>query len=178
MLNPAALLLPTVYDDLLHLAHARLARFRPSETLSPTDLVHEVYLRLVEGRHARFEGCRHFFFAAARAMRDILVEKTRQKASLKRGGGTVKVMLDDQEIAVAPPRGQVLDLTRALEKLARAYPECARVVRLSYFSGLTHPEIGKALGISRATVERRWARARSWLQRELSARKHATGMTL
>lgn len=169
--QPASMLLGMVYDELRRLARAKVARVGPMETLTPTELVHEAYVRLTEGRRTSFEGRRHFFFAADRAMRDILVEKARQKASLKRGRGTVKVTLDGFEIAAPAPRDQVLDLNRALAKLEQASPECAQVVMLSYCGGLTHPEIGEVLGISRATVERRWAHARAWLRQELSGDK-------
>jgi len=159
---------PLVYDELRRLARARIARVGPAETFTPTDLVHETYVRLADGRRDTFEGRRHFFFAAARTMRDILVEKARRKASLKRGGDAVKVTLDGFEVAVGEPRVNLLDLNRALDRLERESPERAHVVMLSYFGGLTHPEIGEVLGISRATVERRWAYARAWLRRELS----------
>lgn len=167
----APTLLPQVYDELRRLARARMARVGPGEMLTPTELVHETYLRLADGRRDTFEGRRHFFFAAARAMRDILVEAARRKSSLKRGGGTVQVSLEGAEGAVVAPRLQALDLDRALRKLEGVSPERARVVMLSFFGGLTHPEIGAVLGISRATVERRWGHARTWLRRELAGRR-------
>lgn len=170
----ASVLLPKVYDELLCLARTRLARCPASGVGAPGELVHEAYLRLVAGGRTDFEGRRHLIFTAARAMGDIVVEKRRQQASLKRGGHTEHVTLDTQEIAVTAPEGQALDLMRALEGLESECRENAEVVRLKYFNGLTQPEIGEALGISRATVERRWARARIWLRRHLSPPQKAT----
>jgi RNA polymerase sigma factor (TIGR02999 family) len=162
--SAAALLLPLVYEELRHLARARIARLGRDQTLTPTELVHETYLRLA-GR-SRFDGRRHFFFAASRAMRDYLVERARRKASLKRGGGYRLVPADDLA-AIATPREDLLDLERALARLERENSAAARVVALSYFGGLTHPEIAEVLGLSLATVERRWVYCRAWLRREL-----------
>ena len=170
-LQAADVLLPAVYDDMLRLARTRLARFRPMEILAPSELVHEVYVRLSERRHSRFEGSRHLFFAAARAMGDILVERCRQQASLKRGGGVAVVTLDIANMTVEAPACRSFDLAHALEQLERECPQSAQVVRLSFFYGFTHPEVGEVMGISRATVERRWASARIWLRRELSTER-------
>jgi RNA polymerase sigma factor (TIGR02999 family) len=163
----AARLLPLVYEELRRLARARLARHGPDQTLTPTELVHETYLRLA-GRRDGFEGRSHFFFAASRAMRDYMVERVRRKASLKRGGAYSRVPAADH-VAIAAPREDLLDLERALSKLERESPAASRVVVLSYFGGLTHPEIAEVLGLSRATVERRWVYCRAWLRRELSS---------
>ncbi len=162
-----AQLLAVVYDELRRLARARLAHLGPNESLTPTELVHEAYLRMV-ARPTSFEGRRHFFFAASRAMRDILVENARRKASSKRGGGYRREEVDGEKIAVETPPEEILDLHLALEKLERESADRAQVVLLSYFGGLTHLEIAEVLGMSRATVERRWTYARSWLRRELS----------
>ena len=167
-LRAAERLLPLVYGELRRLARARMARLGPRETLTPTDLVHETYLRLVGGKHDSFEGRRHFFFAASRAMRDIMVENVRRRTSLKRGGAWLRVALESDEITVETPGERFLDLTFALRKLEHENPDRAQVVLLSYFGGLTHPEIAETLGLSRATVERRWSYARAWLRRELS----------
>lgn len=164
----AECLLPEVYDELRRLARSRLARFGIQETLTPTELVHETYLRLACAEHNRFEGCRHFFFAASRSMRDLMVESARRKASLKRGGQTCRVLLEDAGIAVERPAENLLDLDAALCKLERANPSRAQVVQLRYFGGFTHPEIAEIMGLSLATVERRWSYARAWLRRELA----------
>lgn len=163
-----AFVLETAYDDLRRLARAKVARAGFKETLTPTELVHETYLRLAASRSSHFEERRHFFFTADRAMRDILVEKTRQQTSLKRGFGIHRVELDEVQVGTTWWCDQGVDLDRALAKLGRKRPQLAQVVRLSFFDGLTHPEISRRLGISRATVERRWADARAWLRRELS----------
>jgi RNA polymerase sigma factor (TIGR02999 family) len=164
----AARLLPLVYDELRHLARARMARLGPYQTLTPTELVHEAYLRVMDGSSAGFEGRRHFFFAASRAMRDIVVESFRRRACRKRGGDQRRIALEDAEIAIEGFRENLLDLDRALRKLEAESPERAQVVLLSYFGGLTHPEISVVLGLSLATVERRWCYSRAWLKRELS----------
>jgi RNA polymerase sigma factor (TIGR02999 family) len=164
----AAHLMPLLYEELRRLAQARVARLGPGQTLSPTELVHETYLRISGGRDYDFEGRRHFFFAASRAMRDILVERVRHKASLKRGGGYLRVAIDGVDVTVAAPREDLLDVDRALAKLEREHPSRARVVELIYFGGLTAPETAEVMGMSLATVERRWSYARAWLRRELS----------
>lgn len=161
-------LLTMVYDELRRLARNRVARLTPGQTLTPTELVHEAYLRISRGETASFEGRRHFFFAATRAMRDILVENARRKASLKRGGDWLRVDLEGAGVEVAAPREDVMDLDRALGKLECSRPDGARVVQLHYFGGLTIPEIAEVTGTSQATVKRRWSYARAWLQRELS----------
>ncbi|HYX23956.1 MAG TPA: ECF-type sigma factor [Thermoanaerobaculia bacterium] len=166
--DAAARLLPLVYEELRRLARARMARLGPGQTLTPTELVHEAYLRVAGGKHDSFEGRRHFFFAVSRAMRDLIVESARRKGSLKRGGNSLRLSLETAEIAIESPQENVLALDLALQKLERESPDRARVVQLSYFGGLTHPEIAQVLGLSRATVERRWSYARIWLRRELS----------
>jgi RNA polymerase sigma factor (TIGR02999 family) len=167
-LERAAHLVPLLYEELRRLAQARIARLGPDQTLSPTELVHETYLRISSGQEYDFEGRRHFFFAASRAMRDILVERVRHKASLKRGGGYLRVAIDGVDVMVAAPREDLLDVDRALAKLERECPDRARVVELIYFGGLTAPETAEVMGMSLATVERRWSYARAWLRRELS----------
>lgn len=160
-------LLPLVYDELHRLARAQLARFAPDLALTPTEVVHEAYLRIWRNEPVTFEGHRHFFFVAIRAMRDVLVENARRKDSLKRGGDHTRVTM--AEVGIAMPSEDVRELYRALEKLEREKPENARVVRLRYFGGLTHEEIAEVTGCSRATVKRRWTQARAWLRRELSS---------
>jgi RNA polymerase sigma factor (TIGR02999 family) len=164
----AARLLPLVYDELLRLARARMARLGPGQTLTPTELVHEAYLRVVTGKRECFEGRRHFIFAVSRAMSDLLVEGARRTGSLKRGGNYLRLPVEVAEVTTTYPQENLLDLAFALKKLERESPGQAQVVRLSYFGGLTHPEIAQVLGLSRATVERRWNYARIWLRRQLS----------
>jgi RNA polymerase sigma factor (TIGR02999 family) len=166
--EPAARLLPLVYDELRRLARSRMARLGPGQTLTPTELVHEAYLRVVDGKRDSFEGRRHFFFAVSRAMRDLLVEGARRRGSLKRGGNYLRLPVDVAELTTVDPQESILDLDFALRKLEQESPERAQVVLLSYFGGLTHPEIAEVLGLSRATVERRWTYARIWLRRALS----------
>ncbi len=164
----AAQLLPLVYDELRRLARARMACVRPGQTLTPTALVHEAYLRLADHRTDGFEGRRHFFFAASRAMRDIMIESARRKASRKHGGDFLRIELEGAQLALQAPQENLFDLDRALDKLEHASPDRAQVVLLSYFGGLTHPEIADVTGLSLATVERKWSYARAWLRRELS----------
>jgi RNA polymerase sigma factor (TIGR02999 family) len=162
-------LLPLVYDDLLRLASRRVARSGPGESLTPAELVHEAYLRLAGGTRRLFEGRHHFFFAANRAMRDLMVESARRRATSRRGGGCRVVDWVEAETVIAE-RKDFADLHRALLRLACQDRDCARIVVLSYFVGLTHPEIAAVTGVSRATVERRWTSARAWLRRELGGR--------
>jgi RNA polymerase sigma factor (TIGR02999 family) len=172
--DSAARLLPLVYDELRRLAKARMARLGPGQTLTPTELVHEAYLRVAGGKRDSFEGRRHFFFAISRAMHDLLVEAARRRGSQKRGGNFLLLPFEAAELAPADPLENLLDLELALGKLERESPDRAQVVLLSYFGGLTHPEIAEVMGLSRATVERRWSYARVWLRRELS-RQSANG---
>lgn len=166
--HTAAQLLPLVYDELLRVARARMGRARPGEMLTPTELVHEAYLRMAGGQTSSFEGRRHFLFSACRAMRDVKVEIARRRTSRKRGGDYLRVELEEAEIVITPPRENVMDLDRALSKLKRQRPDRAQVVELRYFGGLTEAEIAVAMGLSLTTVKRRWRDVRAWLLRELS----------
>jgi RNA polymerase sigma factor (TIGR02999 family) len=162
----AAALLPLVYDQLRRLASSKMREQRPEHTLQATALVHEAYLRLVDEAGVRqWEGRRHFFAAAAEAMRCILVDNARAKNRLKRGGGSdrQRLSLDHIEATIARPSEDLLALDEALTALARAHPEKAQLVKLRYFAGLTIDEAARALGISTATAERRWAFSRAWL---------------
>lgn len=161
-------LLPLIYDGLICLACNRLARYGPREYLHPAELVHEAFLRVMRNKRASFEGGRHLFFLISRSMRDLLVEGIRRNETGKRGRGSINVELEAVEVAVEPLRTELFDLKRALRRLADENPACAQIVILSYFAGLTHPEIADALKLSRATVERRWSQARTWLQEELA----------
>lgn len=164
----AHLLLPLVYDELRKLAAAKLARERPGQTLQATALVHDAWLRLVGAEEPVAWNSRgHFFGAAAEAMRRILVDRARQKARVRHGGGLERVDLEQVTLATEDPDETVLAVHEALEKLARQSPTKAEIVKLHYFTGLEYPEIARALGLSLSTVERHWAYARSWIYREL-----------
>jgi RNA polymerase sigma factor (TIGR02999 family) len=160
----ASRLLPLVYDELRQLAAQKLAHEAPGQTPQPTALVHEAYLRLVgEAEQPHWDNRGHFFAAAAEAMRRILVENARRKQAVKRGGDRTRVHLDMNQVAVPEVREDLLALDEALDRLAAADPEAARLVQLRYFAGLTLAEAAKVLGISPRTVDRLWAYARAWL---------------
>jgi RNA polymerase sigma factor (TIGR02999 family) len=162
-------LLPLVYDELRQLAAQRLAQETPGQTLQPTALVHEAYLRLVgggEGQH--WDSRAHFFGAAAEAMRRILVEQARRKGRLKRGGNRKRIDLDAAALASAAPE-DLLDVDDALTKLADEDPAAARIVQLRCFAGLSVEEAARALGLARSTAYEHWAYARAWLFHELGA---------
>jgi RNA polymerase sigma factor (TIGR02999 family) len=162
-------LLPLIYQELRKLAAARLAREKPGQTLQATALVHEAYLRLVEGGDAKPWNDRgHFFGAAAEAMRRILVENARRKGRGRHGGGLRRVDLDAGiSLAELPPDDNLLALDEALDRLAALDPKRAEVVKLRFFAGLTMPEVAGAMGVSLATAERYWTFARTWLFAEL-----------
>jgi RNA polymerase sigma factor (TIGR02999 family) len=160
-------LLPLLYEELRSLARARLAREGPGQSLQPTALVHEAFLRLVGERDPGWNGRGHFFGAAARAMRRILVERARAKGRLKRGGDQRRVDLEAVEPAVEPPPEQVLAVEEALERLEAKDTRKGKVVELRYFAGLTVPETAAVLGVSVGTVEREWRFIKAWLQVEL-----------
>jgi RNA polymerase sigma factor (TIGR02999 family) len=162
-------LLPLVYQELRNLAATRIAQESPGQTLQPTALVHEAYLRLVgpaDGK--RWKDCGHFFAAAAEAMRHILVDRARRKRRPKHGGGRRRLELDDD--VPAPPAGEhnLLALDHALTRLAADDPEAAQVVQLRYFAGLSVEQAAQSLGMSRATAYRHWTFARAWLLQQLA----------
>ena len=163
-------LLPLVYDELRRLAAQRLADEAPGQTLQPTALVHEAYLRLTgkDGAGQNWDDLGHFFAAAAEAMRRVLVENARRKRRVKRGGGRRRVALDAAESLVQAPSEDLLALDEALTRLTAHDPVKAEVVKLRFFAGLTMPEIARTLNISPATAERYWTYARTWLYAELS----------
>lgn len=163
-------LLPLVYEELRKLAAAKLAQEQPGQTLQPTALVHEAWLRLVGPEEVRFRGRGHFFAAAAEAMRRILIDRARRKHSVKRGAGAQRVHLEDLEIAVQADDDTLLEVNEAVEKLSREDPDSAEFIKLRFFGGLTNVEAAQALGISERTARRHWSFARAWLYREL--RKH------
>jgi RNA polymerase sigma factor (TIGR02999 family) len=166
--HAAAELLPLVYDELRRLAAARLASESPGHTLDATALVHEAYLRLVGDQ--KFDGRGHFFAAAAKAMRDILVDHARRKIALVHGGGRKRVDLDQVTIPLSDEHpAELLALDEALTRLEQHDRQAAELVKLRFFTGLKHQEAAEILGISRGDADRRWALARAWLYRCLSA---------
>ena len=161
-------LLPLVYDELRKLAAQRLAQEKPGQTLQATALVHEAYLRLVGPDNAPdWDSRGHFFAAAAEAMRRILVDSARRKASTKRGGGLERRMLDEAQLATDEDADDLLALDEALSQLAETDPEAARLVQLRYFAGLTTEQAAAALGISVRSAYYTWSYARSWLRRAI-----------
>jgi len=157
-------LLPLVYEELRNLAAQRLAQEKPGQTLQATALVHEAYLRLVDtDREQHWNSRGHFFAAAAEAMRRILVNRARAKGRLKRGGGRQRIDLENIDDPATASDDDLLDLDDALARLAGAYPECAELVKLRFFAGMTLEEAAAALGLPRRTADRQWAFARAWL---------------
>ncbi len=166
--HAAGQLLPLVYDELRRLAAQKMARESPDQTLQPTALVHEAYLRLVNGDEGgHWNGRGHFFGAAAEAMRRILVENARRKGRDKRGGDRKRVSLDQADFTQAASPEQLLALNQALEKLAAADEAAALLVKLRFFAGFSIEQAGETLEISRAAAYRLWSYARVWLHCEL-----------
>jgi RNA polymerase sigma factor (TIGR02999 family) len=166
--RPAADLLPAVYDELRRLAAALTQRLRPGQTLQATALVHEAYLRLVGDQDPGWQGRRHFFGAAARAMRQILIEQARRKASHKHGGRGRRIELADGMAFIEPPADDLLALDEAIRKLQDHQPHLAEIVMLRYFTGLSVEETADVLGESVRTVYRDWRHARTWLALEMT----------
>ena len=179
--HAAGQLLPLVYDELRRLAAQRLAHEGPGQTLQPTALVHEAYLRLVGGAREgeapgegeapaeqHWDGRGHFFAAAAEAMRRILVDNARKKRSVKHGGGLVRRGLEEAEVPAPEPREDLLALDEALTRFAATDRTSANLVQLRYFGGLSIPEAAQALGISPRQADRLWAYARAWLHQEIA----------
>jgi RNA polymerase sigma factor (TIGR02999 family) len=162
-------LMPLVYEELRRLARHYMSRERPGDTLQPTALVNEAYLRLVDQEDMRWENRAHFFGIAARIMRQVLVDRARARNAAKRGGGDYKLDLTD--ISDLPDQGSQLDvlaLDHALDGLASFDPQQSRIVELKFFGGLSIEETAVVIGVSPATVKREWALAKSWLFLELS----------
>jgi RNA polymerase sigma factor (TIGR02999 family) len=164
----AADLLPLVYNELRRLAHARLAQQTPGQTLTPTALVNEAYVRIADESQVSWTGKQHFFFAASRAMRDILVEQARRKTASKYGGGRQRHELDDACAVLEPPSDDVLAVHEALEELETRDPLKAQIVLLRYFTGLTMDETAAVLGLAERTLDRHWRYIRAWLMKRLS----------
>lgn len=173
-------LLPLVYDELRKLAAQKLAHEKPGQTLQPTALVHEAYLRLVaaggpSGEEAEWDSRGHFFAAAAEAMRRILVENARRKSRVKHGGQRQRVDLDEGQVPDRAPPEEILALDEALTQLAQEDATAARVVQMHFFAGLSIEETAQALGMSRATAYRHWTYARAWLRSAISGIGSAPG---
>ena len=168
----SAALLPLVYGDLRKLAAARMARLGPGQTLQATALVHEAYVRLVGSTDPGWQGRAHFFGAAAHAMRDILADHLQRKGSLKRGGHYRRVGENTAaEVSCDGPSDDVLVVEEALQEFEGEYARKAEVVTLSFFGGLTAPEIAEVLDLSTRTVERDWRFAKAWLNERLAGRE-------
>lgn len=163
-------LLPLVYEELRRLATFRMARESAGQTLQPTALVHEAWVRLVENRSRTWENRRHFFGAASEAMRRILIENARRKARVKHGAGQQRFDVAEMELAATTPDENVLLINEALEQLQVEDPERAQVVVLKFFGGLTIEEIAETLGLSKRTVDRHWLCAKNWLFEQLQAK--------
>jgi RNA polymerase sigma factor (TIGR02999 family) len=161
-------LLPLVYEELRQLAAARLAQERPGQTLQPTALVHEAYLRLVQDDSRHWNSRGHFFVAAAEAMRRILIERARRKQRLRHGGGRRRLDLAQIDLRDEDAGEELLALDEALQRLAADEPVVAEVVNLRFFAGLTIERTAAALGVSVRTANRHWAYARAWLFQQLS----------
>ncbi len=168
--NQAALdqLYPLVYDELRRLAHRYLRRERKGHTLQTTALINEAYLRLVDQRHIRWENRSHFFGIAAKMMRRILVDHARRYEYAKRGGGAVKISLDEVAVVAKERARELLLLDEAMASLAKIDARRSHVVELRFFAGLSNEEIGEVLNISANTVMRDWNLARAWLYKELT----------
>ncbi len=157
-------LLPLVYDELRKFAAVKMAQEKPGQTLQPTALVHEAWLRLAGSEQDKTWNSRgHFFGAAAEAMRRILVESARRKARLRHGGELDRAPIDQIEIAAALPDERLVQVSEALDELDREAPEAAHVVKLRYFAGLTQEQVAQTMGISLRTAERHWTWAKAWL---------------
>ncbi len=167
-LQAAADLLPALYAELRSLAAALTARLPPGQTLQPTALVHEAYLKMVRGQDPGWEGRRHFFGAAARAMREILIDQARRKASGKHGGQGQRVELTEGLALIEPPADDLLALDDAIQRLQAEEPRLAEVVMLRYYAGLSVEETAEVVGRSDRTVKREWRQARAWLAGRLS----------
>ncbi|HVY69190.1 MAG TPA: sigma-70 family RNA polymerase sigma factor [Verrucomicrobiae bacterium] len=162
-------LLELLYGELRRLAASRMAQESPGQTLQPTALVHEAWLRLVGAKNPRFENRAHFFSAAAEAMRRILIDRARRKLTQRHGGGFERVDLEGRDLAAPAADEQLLAVHEILDRLAHDHPLQAEVVKLRYFVGMTNEQTAEALGISVATVKNYWTFARTWIFNELKS---------
>ncbi|MFO0888640.1 MAG: ECF-type sigma factor [Isosphaeraceae bacterium] len=159
-------LVPALYEELRRMAAARLAAEKPGQTIQPTALVHEAYLRLVGDQH--FASRAHFFAAAAEAMRRILVENARRKRSARRGGDAAREELREEHLLSEPREDDLLEIHEVLDRLEQHDPQAAALVKLRFFAGLEHREAAELLGLSRRAADRLWLLARTWLYRTLA----------
>ncbi len=164
-------LLPLVYEELRKLAAHKMAHELPNQTLQPTALVHEAWLRLVGSKNQNWDGRAHFFGAAAEAMRRILIDRARRKGALRHGGGQRHVDIQDVDVALPVDDEQLLAVSEALDKLAAIHKIEAELVKLRYFVGLTNDEAAEVLGVSPRTAKYYWSHARAWLYREIQGPK-------
>jgi RNA polymerase sigma factor (TIGR02999 family) len=160
-------LLPLLYEELRHLAAAKMANESGTQTLQPTALVHEAWLRLGGAKPGPWQNRGHFFGAAAEAMRRILIERARRRTRLKHGAGKTEEDISQLELSSPEPDERLLALNEALEKLQLKDPEKARVVLLKFFGGLTNSEAAETLGVTERSIERQWAFAKVWLLRAM-----------
>lgn len=167
--NAAEQLLPLVYDELRRLAAHRMSNERPGQTLQPTALVHEAWLRLVGNPNQHWEGRAHFFGAAAEAMRRILIDRARRKRSARHGGDHQRVELQDADLASPANHDEILAVNEALDRLARNHKQEAELVKLRYFVGMTNDEAADVLGISPRTAKYWWTHARAWLYQDINS---------
>ncbi len=156
-------LLELLYEELRRLADSKIAREAPGQTLQPTALVHEAWLRLVTSKNPNFENRAHFFSAAAEAMRRILIERARSKLAQRHGGGSKRTHFEDKDVAAPETDEQLLAVHEVLDIFAKQHPLQAEVVKLRYFVGMTNEETAKAMDISVATVKNYWTFARTWI---------------
>ena len=167
--QPAAFdrLVEVAYPELRRIARRQCGREGSSSTLQCTAVVHEAWLRLVQGHHANYQDRTHFFAFASRLMRTILIDHARARKSRKRGGGITCFTLIDTDAVTNPPEVEILDLNAALEELEKRDPMQGRIVELRYFTGLSIPETAEAVGASESTVKREWIVAKTWIRRRL-----------
>ena len=168
-------LLPLVYDELRRLAAFKMAHEAPGQTLQPTALVHEAWLRLGGHENQAWNGRPHFFGAAAEAMRRILIDNARRKRALRHGGGQQRIDVQEIEIAVDVIDDDLLEVNAALERFAAQDKQKAELVKLRYFTGLTIEQAAEILGVSAPTANRWWAYARAWLHKEIEDQKSGRG---
>jgi RNA polymerase sigma factor (TIGR02999 family) len=168
--NPAAAekLLDLVYEELRRLAASKISREAPYQTLQPTALVHEAWLRLMGGSQPAFENRAHFFSAAAEAMRRILIDRARRKLTARHGGGYQRIEVEQLDLAAPDADQEIMAVDEVLDEFARKHPVKAEVVKLRFFAGMTHEETARVLGISEATARNYWTFARAWILNEIN----------
>ena len=165
-------LIPLVYAELRRMAGAYMQRERPGQTLQATALVHEAYMRLVDGQQGPWQNRAHFFAIAAHTMREILVDHARRRHADKRGGASTRKVAIDADLLIAPDRLEdVIAIDEALERLAAVDPRQSRLVELRFFVGLNVEEVAEVMGISPVTIKREWRSAKAWLHRELDGKE-------